>query len=95
VETLIPITFFLSVAGVLILRPVTRQLGGLLEAMTRDRSALRADDAQAARMATLMEHMSRRMDAIEERLDFTERLLSAPDRRRIPRQSDRASIPGS
>jgi hypothetical protein len=91
VEALVPITFFLSIAAVLILRPITKRLGLLIETMTRDRAAIRSDDATAARTLALMEHINRRMDMMEERLDFTERLIAAPQRRPLSRRSDSAA----
>lgn len=79
----------MCIAAVLILRPLTRRLGGLLEAMTRDRaqSQSRSDDSSTARIVALLEHMNRRLDTIEERVDFTERLVSErrPDGRRLQR----------
>jgi hypothetical protein len=88
VEILIPITFFLSVAAVLILRPISTRLGGFIDAVTRERTTARAEDAHTARILSLMEHMSRRLDMMEERLDFTERLVAEPQRRRIPRRRE-------
>jgi hypothetical protein len=84
VEALIPITMFMCIAAVMILRPVTKKLGGLLEAISRDRTQARAEDANTTRVVALMEHMHRRLDHLEERLDFTERLVSdrRPDGRR-------------
>jgi hypothetical protein len=78
-EELIPITMFMCIAAVAILRPLTKRLGGLLEVMTRERQAVRSstDDQDLARLRVLMEHVSRRMDLVEERLDFTERLLGS------------------
>ena len=79
-EELIPITLFLTVGAVAILRPLTSRLGKLLEVMARERTpALRnpAEDADSQRLRALLEHVSRRLDLMEERLDFTERLLSA------------------
>lgn len=83
-EELIPITMFMCVAAVLILRPLTKKLGVLLEAMTRERTHAGVEDTNTARIIGLMEHMNRRLDQIEERLDFTERLVSsrAPSMRR-------------
>lgn len=77
-EELIPIVMFLSIAAVAILRPITTKLGSLLEAMAREKKAgLKAgEDTDSARVRVLVEHMSRRLDLIEERLDFTERLIS-------------------
>jgi hypothetical protein len=90
VEALIPITLFMSIAAVLVLRPISKKLGGLIEATTRDRVQARGDDAQHARVMLLMEQVARRLDLIEERLDFTERLVASRDgadaRRMIPRR---------
>lgn len=84
-EALIPISFFFSIAAVLILRPISRKLGLLLEAMSRERAGIRADDGTAARTLALMEQMNRRLELMEERLDFTERLVERTDRRRVRR----------
>ncbi|HSJ24383.1 MAG TPA: hypothetical protein VK929_06940 [Longimicrobiales bacterium] len=94
-EALIPITFFMSVAAVLILRPISKKVGGLLEAMTRERTTVRGDEAATARMIGLMEHMSRRMDMMEERLDFTERLVASPPRRRVRGRAPAGTLPRS
>ena len=68
---------FISIAAVLILRPMTTKVGGLLQAMTRERTATGSESADLARMRVLMEHLTKRMDLVEERLDFTERLLAS------------------
>ena len=81
-EELIPITLFMCIAAVAILRPISTKLGGLLEAMRNERTALRSgtDDQDMARLRVLMEHVAKRVDLIEERLDFTERLLNGSRR---------------
>jgi hypothetical protein len=84
-EEFIPITMFMCIAAVAILRPISTKLGGLLEAMTRDRVAAAApaqiaDESELARIRVIMEHVSRRIDLIEERLDFTERLVGGSRR---------------
>jgi hypothetical protein len=85
VEELVPITFFMCIAMVMILRPISKRVGALLEAMTRDRlqpqqPAAAMPDPNLARIATLLEHVNRRMDVMEERLDFTERLVGTTRR---------------
>ena len=75
-EELIPITMFMCIAAVAILRPISTRVGGLLEAMTRERSQNQSENADMARMRVLMEHVAKRIDLMEERLDFTERLLA-------------------
>lgn len=78
-EEFIPIVMFMCIAAVAILRPLTTRFGKLLEAMAKEKTlAGRAavDDPDSARVRVLVEHMSRRLDLLEERLDFTERLVS-------------------
>lgn len=75
-EALIPITMFLSIAAVMILRPVTKRLGLLLEAIARDRDTSRQTGIADARILNLLEQMNRRVEMMEERLEFTERLVS-------------------
>lgn len=80
-EEMIPIVMFMCIAAVAILRPLTSRAGKLLEAMARERTAAArpsgVEDADSARLRSLVEHISRRLDLMEERLDFTERLLSS------------------
>lgn len=76
-EELIPIVLFLSIAAVVILRPISKRLGSLLEAMARERQPTQIDASEIARIRGMIEHVGRRMDLIEERLDFTERLIGA------------------
>jgi hypothetical protein len=79
VEALVPITMFVCIAAVLVLRPITKRLGGLIEATTRERMQARSDDAANAQLVLIMEQMARRLDLIEQRLDFTERLVASRD----------------
>ena len=87
-EILIPIFLFMSVAAVLILRPLTKRLGLVLEMMSRDRQPVRgADDTDVARLRVHLDHVSKRLELMEERVDFTERLI-ASSRRTTPSQTD-------
>ena len=74
-EELIPIFLFLTVGAVMILRPLSTRLGYLLEALAKERQVQRSGDADLASMRVVLEHVAKRMDLLEERLDFTERLL--------------------
>lgn len=74
-EELIPIFLFLTVGAVMILRPISKRLGYLLEALAKERQVQRSGDADLASMRIVLEHVVKRMDLLEERLDFTERLL--------------------
>ena len=79
-EPLIPIFLFLCIAAVLILRPVTKKLGLLLEAFARSKMAAPAEAGEVARLQAAGEQLSKRLDLVDERLDFTERLVSAAQR---------------
>jgi hypothetical protein len=96
VEELIPITMFMCIAAVLILRPVSTRLGRLLEAMTRERIQQAApasrEDPQLARVTLLLEQVSRRMELMEERLDFTERLVGSERRSQVPQLTDSVGV---
>jgi hypothetical protein len=88
---------FVCIAAVLILRPMTKQLGRFLEAATKERMEparpVAARDSDSARMLALMEHMVKRIDAMEDRLDFTERLVSAGQSRAQQRSvQDRSDV---
>ena len=87
-EILIPIFLFMSVAAVLILRPLTKRLGLVLEMMSRDRQSVRTgDDTDVARLRIQLDHVSKRLELMEERVDFTERLI-ASSRRTTRSQTD-------
>jgi hypothetical protein len=83
-EVLIPITMFMCIAAVAILRPITTKLGGLLDVMRRERLAPPGDESELARLRITMERVAGRIDLIEERLDFTERLLNGSRRTPTP-----------
>ena len=68
------VVLILTVGGVLILRPIARHLGSLLEAMTREKlDGGRAQELGHVR--ELMETMNQRLQLMEERQEFTDRLL--------------------
>lgn len=67
------ITFILTTGGVLVLRPIAKRVSELLELYARDKqSGLQNDVAQ---MRDLLETLNARFQLMEERQDFTERLL--------------------
>jgi hypothetical protein len=97
VEELIPITMFMCIATVMILRPISTKVGALLEAITRERMqrqapSATAGDPQLARVTTLLEQLVRRQEQLEERLDFTERLLSGGRRQAKPPVTDSVGV---
>ncbi|MEQ9398889.1 MAG: hypothetical protein RJQ04_06930 [Longimicrobiales bacterium] len=81
----VAVVLILTGGGVLILRPIAKRISELLELYARDRSeGLERDVAQ---MRELMETMHARFQLLEERQDFTERLLSSGREPERPGQS--------
>ena len=72
-ELLIPITMILTTGGVLVLRPIAKRLGVLLEVMAKEKTQPPTDDLR--RLHQAMDTMNERLSLIEERQDFTERLI--------------------
>ena len=69
----VAVAFFLTAGGVLVLRPIAKRLGGILELFTKERRS--GMEADVRRTRELLEQMDARLHVIEERQDFTERLL--------------------
>lgn len=87
-EALVPIILFLTIAGVLILRPISKKLGLLLEALAKERVARATpgatfDDAQMERVTTALERLNNRLDLVDDRIAFMERLVEDRPRRRL------------
>lgn len=85
-ESLIPIVLFLCMAGVLILRPVSKKLGLLLEALAKERLTTphrTLDDAQVERITAVLEQLHNRLDLVDDRVAFMERLVEERPRRRL------------
>ncbi len=87
-EELIPIILFVVIGGVMILRPVTKKLGLLIEAMAKERMARAApdsalDQAQLIRITSVLEQLNTRMDHIDDRIGFMERLVEDRPRSRL------------
>lgn len=71
---LIPMTIILTTGGVLVLRPIAKRLGVLLELMAKEKTRQApADDLR--RLHQTMDTINERLSLIEERQDFTERLI--------------------
>ena len=74
----VSIVFILTVGGVLILRPIAKRLSQVLELYARDRhSGLQSDMGQ---LRDLLETMSARLELLEDRQDFTERLIGSGEK---------------
>jgi hypothetical protein len=70
------VVFFLTVGGVLVLRPIAKKTGDLMEALARDKQAGLQNDV--GQLRDILETMNARLTLMEERLDFTERLIAGP-----------------
>lgn len=68
------IALFVTVGGVLVLRPIAKRVGDLIELYVRDRQEGLQGDVHQVR--DLLETMNARMELLEDRQDFTERLLT-------------------
>ncbi len=75
----VAVVLFVSTAAVLIFRPLTKRLGDRLAAGKQAPPTL--DAGELARLRQALEDTSARLEQLEQRLDFTERLVSAPRER--------------
>jgi hypothetical protein len=88
------VTLILTVAGVILLKPLSQRLGFLLEAMAREKNELRSG-AEMARLRDLLEGVETRMSLLEERRDFEEAIREGPRRRgQLPQGSSDSAQEG-
>ena len=73
-------TICVTAGGVLILRPLSKRIADLLGAMAQERRGVRTSDSEVAQLRATLESVNARMALLEDRLDFTERLLSSGHR---------------
>lgn len=71
----VAIVFFLTVGGVIILRPIAKRIGDLLEVYAREREG--GLEVEVRQMREILETMNSRLQLMEERQDFAERLLTS------------------
>jgi len=69
------VVFILTVGGVAVLRPIAKRLGDVLELYARDRHE--GVSVEVQQMRDLLETMSARLQLMEDRQDFTERLIGS------------------
>lgn len=88
-----------TVGGVVLLFPVSRRLGALLEAMTQERRNSPEVRSALTRVRRSVEALEDRLELLEEKQDFTEKLLDDRNRRRLERgaeeRGEKDSDPGS
>lgn len=88
-EEMIPIFLFAMIGSVLILRPVTKKLGLLIEALAQERMGRGAaaehglQEAQLMRITTALERLDSRLDHVDDRIAFMERLVEDRPRSRL------------
>ena len=76
---LMTVTLTLTIGGVILLKPLMRNLGNFLEAKADEKKGLLAGYPEDwDRLLGSLETLDDRVKAIEERQDFTEKLLSKP-----------------
>ncbi len=73
------LTITLSAAGVLILRPLAKRLGDLIEVTAREKRA-KSKDEELTRLTEVVGRLTDRIESLEDRLDFNERVLASLDR---------------
>jgi uncharacterized membrane protein len=74
---LVPITLFLTVGGVLVLRPLTKRLGLLVEASARAKGVNAEEQLQLEQLRLLVETQNLKIERMEQKVAFTESLLEA------------------
>jgi uncharacterized membrane protein len=74
---LVPITFFLTVGGVLVLRPLTKRLGALMEASAKSKSSNAEEQLQLEQMRLMIDTQNLKLEQLEQKLSFTESLLES------------------
>ena len=70
--------FIVTVGGVLVLRPISKRISELLEFYARDRRG--GVESGVPQIRDLLETMDARLHLMEERQEFTEKLLSSGGR---------------
>ena len=85
-EIIAPLVFVtlltVTVGVVVLLRPITKHLGNLLEAMAQAKRQPQVGD-QIQRTNDVLDTISARLALLEERQDFTDALLHDPERRKL------------
>lgn len=85
---IVSVVAIVTIGGVAVLRPIAKRVSDLLDVYARDRQS--GIEGEVHKIRDLLETMDARLQLMEERQDFTERLLSAGD----PRSSDPSSAGG-
>jgi hypothetical protein len=89
-------TLMLSIAGVLILRPLTKRIGDMIELRAKAKHPhpdhqINSEDME--RLTDVVSRLTDRIESLEERQDFAERLLYS-DERATQRSRSREPLDG-
>ena len=79
---LVLIVLTLTIGTVTLLKPLSKRLGDLLEAMAQERKKPQLDN-ELEHVRELLDTMSGRLSLLEERQDFTDALMNDPQRIRL------------
>ena len=72
------LTLILTAGGVLLLRPLTKRLGDLVQVMAEERRLkTQPQGAELGQLRDVLESINARLALLEERQDFTDQLISA------------------
>jgi hypothetical protein len=82
----IAVTITLSAAAVLIFRPLAKRLGDLIE-ITGRRQSVEARSEDIARLTEVVSSLADRLEHLEQRQDFADRILVSLDRPSGERQA--------
>ena len=69
----ISVVLFLTVGGVILLRPIMKRLGALIDVIVLEKRGAPVEENR--RLRETVDTMNERLSLLEERLDFTERLV--------------------
>ncbi|HEX2206012.1 MAG TPA: hypothetical protein VHG91_22040 [Longimicrobium sp.] len=90
--TIMTVTGTLTTGAVLILRPISKRLGALLDVMAQQRlNPPPRNEGETARIRELLTSIDSRLTLLEERQDFAEALISAGDTKLLSIQSAQAA----
>ena len=81
---IVMVTACFTIGAVAILRPISKHLGELLIQMRKERKTNSEESLQLARVALQLEQLSYRLSRIEERQEFTEKLIDTRVERVLP-----------
>lgn len=89
VPGVVAVVLLLTAGGVVLLRPLSKRLGELIEAVITEKRREHPDlEEHLSRIRDQLEAQNRRLSLLEERIDFTERLVERRSDARLPPRQD-------